>query len=308
MAISPCPPPLSAVSDTTAMASIDPSLFGMFLDLNKPLFDEPYQMFSPGNFGAGAGAGTQVVPVTGPTPLSVFVSSPCSSSSAAASTTATSLSSSALSSASSTASPSPFLRQGTSGILADLSSSDSSPDRRVFLEDDDQQLESLEDPELLSPVEDLQLSPFGSQPGLELQQPSMEAQLTPPDLPAPPTAEQKRTRSLAKEKPAAVTKAEQEGSSAAPATVPAPAPLRRRSTKPPKTVDEKRERNRLAAERYRKRGRDTISSLTEHCNELMVENEKLASRNKELESEVMYLRQMLERSCLTGEMEPYITM
>eukprot|EP00999_Lentomonas_sp_LEN2_P001241 NODE_225_length_1860_cov_93.426428_g200_i0.p1 GENE.NODE_225_length_1860_cov_93.426428_g200_i0~~NODE_225_length_1860_cov_93.426428_g200_i0.p1 ORF type:complete len:299 (-),score=53.00 NODE_225_length_1860_cov_93.426428_g200_i0:84-980(-) len=55
----------------------------------------------------------------------------------------------------------------------------------------------------------------------------------------------------------------------------------------------KRERNRLAAMRYRQRARDLIEQLTEEVKVLEGENRKYATQAATLESEVAYLRNLL---------------
>jgi len=55
-------------------------------------------------------------------------------------------------------------------------------------------------------------------------------------------------------------------------------------------------RNRLAAEKYRKKGRDTIVTLERKCDELIIENTSLNQRNKCLESELAHLRNLLMKN------------
>ena len=261
-------PAVVKAADPTALAAIDPSLLGMFMDSKQPLFDEPFQMFSAGNFSPSV-SGPQVVSlVTGETPPSLLPSLPLFNP------------------------PTPFMNQ-TAEILEEMSSSDSSPGSHIYVEEEEMQ--SLDDQELLSPLEKEDSSSPHGEPGVSLQSlVSRERR----QAPGPKTA----------------TQTEAPAGQERPASAPAPAcPQRRRSTKPQKTVDEKRERNRLAAERYRKRGRDTISTLADQCTDLVSENEMLLKRNKELETEVAYLRQILERSCLisanpASEMEPFLSM
>ena len=65
-------------------------------------------------------------------------------------------------------------------------------------------------------------------------------------------------------------------------------------------VEEKKERNRQAAEKYRQKGRDTITTLETKCleltsmnQELVGETQILSARNRTLEDEVAYLRRTL---------------
>jgi len=61
------------------------------------------------------------------------------------------------------------------------------------------------------------------------------------------------------------------------------------------TAYEKRERNRLAAERYRKKGRDTISYLDQQRGDLSQLNCELQQKNDQLEREVAFLKDTLAK-------------
>jgi len=78
-----------------------------------------------------------------------------------------------------------------------------------------------------------------------------------------------------------------------PSTPSTPRSCKRKSLHNPQISDEKRERNRLAAEKYRKKGRDLIVSLERKCEDLSNENATLFQRNKCLEDELCRLREIL---------------
>lgn len=61
----------------------------------------------------------------------------------------------------------------------------------------------------------------------------------------------------------------------------------------PKISEEKRERNRLAAEKYRKKGRDTIVTLERACHQLSAENAQLKEKSQMLEQQVQQLKTIL---------------
>jgi len=69
----------------------------------------------------------------------------------------------------------------------------------------------------------------------------------------------------------------------------------KRITYNPEISEEKRERNRLAAEKYRQKGRDLLNTLEEKCMQLSQENCGLKSRNNVLQEEVEYLRRLVSR-------------
>lgn len=62
----------------------------------------------------------------------------------------------------------------------------------------------------------------------------------------------------------------------------------------------KRERNRLAAERYRRKGRELVESLTSKCSSLENENHELKFRSSKLEEEVSYLRDLITKLTSTS--------
>jgi hypothetical protein len=73
-------------------------------------------------------------------------------------------------------------------------------------------------------------------------------------------------------------------------------PCKRKMLHNPSISEEKRERNRLAAEKYRKKGRDLIVTLERKCDDLSKENTSLSQRNKCLEDELARLREILMKS------------
>ena len=55
----------------------------------------------------------------------------------------------------------------------------------------------------------------------------------------------------------------------------------------------KRERNRLAAEKYRKKNRELIVKLSDECSKLEQDNRVLEETNKRLEDQVKHLKDLL---------------
>jgi len=72
-----------------------------------------------------------------------------------------------------------------------------------------------------------------------------------------------------------------------------PPPKRKTQVRNSKISDEKRERNRLAAEKYRKKGRDTIVTLERACHQLNAENAQLKDKSQMLEQQVQQLKTLL---------------
>jgi len=65
-------------------------------------------------------------------------------------------------------------------------------------------------------------------------------------------------------------------------------------------TDVKRERNRLAAEKYRKKNRDLIAKLSDECQKLEGENSSLLDANRKLEDQVRKLKEMIAESVKAG--------
>lgn len=72
-----------------------------------------------------------------------------------------------------------------------------------------------------------------------------------------------------------------------------PPPKKKSQARNPKISEEKRERNRLAAEKYRKKGRDTIATLERACHQLNAENTQLKDKSQMLEQQVQQLKTLL---------------
>jgi len=63
----------------------------------------------------------------------------------------------------------------------------------------------------------------------------------------------------------------------------------------PEVSEEKREKNRLAAAKYRQRGRETVVTLERQLTTLIHENCNIKSRNLRMEEELVYLREIVSK-------------
>jgi len=111
-------------------------------------------------------------------------------------------------------------------------------------------------------------------------------------LPTPPQKRAAPECSIANNKKKAMTKAEPPCFEVD-SKPNVPPPKRKTQVRNAKISDEKRERNRLAAEKYRKKGRDTIVTLERACHQLTAENAQLKDKSQMLEQQVQQLKTLL---------------